>query len=475
MRLYLICGVTIALMVSALGACAEKKDYMPPDWGMMDKIIEEIEEPRFPDYSVVITSYGAIQGGEEDCSEAISLAIDKVSEQGGGTVVIPKGIFLCGPISLKSNIRLHLEEDAELRFSTRPEDYLPVVLTRWEGIDCYNYHPLIYAMDLENVAITGKGILNGMADNEHWWPWKGKTEYGYVKGDPCQLDPECRPRLKALNQEGVAVEDRIFGEGSYLRPQFIFFMNCKNVLLEDITIVQSPFWLIHPLLSENIVMRRVTMESDGPNNDGCDPESSKNILIEDCLFNTGDDCIAIKSGRNEDGRSWNRPSENIVIRSCTMHNGHGGVSIGSEISGGCRNIFVENSVMDSPDLERAIRIKTNSLRGGVIENIYIRNIEIGKVNEAVLRINCQYDSRKEGEGDFVPEIRNIHLNNVQSKASKHALMLEGVEGEESISNIYVVDCSFDGVEKESVVSEVINLFIKDSYINAQAFSVDEMD
>ena len=470
MRLFLIRCFTTALLYPALCGCAEKRDYEPPDWGMMETIIAEIKEPVFPDYSVSVTQFGALQGGIHDCSDAVSHAIEDVHLHGGGTVMVPCGIYLTGPVRLKSNVRMHLEEGAELRFSTNPADYLPVVRTRWEGIDCYNYHPLIYAVDEENVAITGKGVLNGMADQQHWWPWKGKVEYGYMKGDPSQLDPACRPRLKEYNEARAPVEERVFGEDSYLRPQFIHFLNCKNILLEDITIVQSPFWLIHPLLSENIVLRRVTMQSNGPNNDGCDPESSRNILIEDCFFKTGDDCIAIKSGRNEDGRSWNRPSENIIIRNCTMHNGHGGVAIGSEISGGCRNVFVENSIMDSPNLERAIRIKTNSLRGGTIENIFIRNIQVGEVDEAVLRINCHYDTKKEGEGAFLPHIRNIHLNQVKSQASKHALFLDGVKDVESISDIYVVDCTFEGVKEHSVVSYVSNLFLHNSYINGKLFS-----
>lgn len=465
MRLFQCRCLFPALVILFLSGCTTKRAYEPPDWGMVETIIVDIEEPVFSDYLVSVIRFGAVEGGEADCSEAIRNAIDDVFASGGGTVLIPAGIFYTGPIRLKSNVRIHLEKGAELRFSTDPGDYLPVVKTRWEGIDCYNYHPLIYALDAENVALTGEGILNGMADREHWWPWKGKTEYGFIEGSPSQLDPECRPRLKLCNERRVPLEERIFGDGYYLRPQFIHFNNCKNILLEDITIIQSPFWLIHPLLSENIILRRVTMQSSGPNNDGFDPESSRNILVEECLFKTGDDCIAIKSGRNEDGRKWNRPSENIVIRNCIMHNGHGGVVLGSETSGGCRNVFTENCVMDSPDLDRAIRIKTNSLRGGITENIYFRKILVGEVDEAVLRINCHYDSKKEGEGDFPPVVRNIHLNQVESKASKYALFLEGVEDLESIRDIYVVDCTFEGVEEHSIVSYVTNLKIDHSFEN----------
>lgn len=431
---------------------------------MMDSIAGRIREPVFPDHMVSINAPDP-EDGVTDYSGEINRAISQVSGRGGGTVRIPPGVYLTGPIRLMDNVRLHLEEGAELRFSTDPDDYLPVVQTRWEGIDCFNYHPLIYARDAENVAITGKGILNGMADNTHWWPWKGRKEYGYMEGDPSQLDPECRPRLKECNEERVPLEERIFGDGSCLRPQFINFLQCRNILIEDVTIIRSPFWLIHPLLSENIILRRVTMESSGPNNDGCDPESVRDMLIEDCFFNTGDDCIAIKSGRNEDGRSWNRPSENIIIRNCTMHNGHGGVVIGSEISGGCRNIFAAYSIMDSPDLDRAIRIKTNTLRGGEIENIFIRDIKIGEVDEAVLRINCHYDSSKEGEGNFIPSIHNIHLVDIESNGSRHSLYLEGIKETESIRDIYVVNCNFNGVEMGPVIENVANIYTDHTMVN----------
>ncbi len=454
-------GVVLMLVTCE---CQTSSQYQSPGWGMMDSILNQIQEPLFPERVVQIKRTDPDLEGH-DYSESINRAIQNISEQGGGTVLIPEGIYHTGPIRLLDNVRIHLEEGAELRFSTDPSDYLPVVQTRWEGIDCYNYRPLIYASHAENVAITGKGILNGMAGPENWWPWKGREDYGYEDGDPSQLDQGSRPRLEECNEKQVPVNERIFGAGSYLRPQFIQFFQCRNILIEDITIIRSPFWLIHPLLSENIIMRRVTMESSGPNNDGCDPESSKNMLIEDCFFNTGDDCIAIKSGRNQDGRRWNRPSENIVIRNCTMHNGHGGVVIGSEISGGCRNIFAVNSVMDSPGLQRAIRIKTNTQRGGVIENIFIRNIKVGQVDEAVLRINCHYDSKKEGEGEFVPCIRNIHLVNVESRESMRSLYLEGVEGKKSICDIFVVDCHFNGVKSDPVISEVTNLVAENTFVN----------
>ena len=205
--------------------------------------------------------------------------------------------------------------------------------------------------------------------------------------------------------------------------------------------------------------------SHGPNNDGCNPESCKNVLIEKCYFDTGDDCIAIKSGRNGDGRRWAIPSENIIVRDCEMKNGHGGVVIGSEISGGCRNVFVENCLMDSPQLERAIRIKTNSYRGGIVENLFVRDIKVGVVEEAVIKINCLYEIKEGDNGDHPPIIRNIHLDNIISQKSEFAFFLQGISQETTISNIVIENSSFDGVKKGNFIQYSDKPVLKDVYIN----------
>ena len=209
--------------------------------------------------------------------------------------------------------------------------------------------------------------------------------------------------------------------------------------------LRSPFWVIHPVFCEDLTVRGVHVVNNGPNGDGCDPESCRNVLIENCLFDTGDDCIAIKSGRNEDGRKWNVPSENIVVRGCTMNDGHGGVVIGSEISGGFRNLFVDNCRMDSPNLERVIRIKTSSARGGLIENIYVRNVTVGQCREAVLRINLDYEPREKARRGFIPEVRNVVLENVTCSKSEYGLWLYGLDDRTNISGVVLRDCRFDGV------------------------------
>lgn len=270
-----------------------------------------------------------------------------------------------------------------------------MVKTRFEGVEVMNYSPLIYARGQENIAITGEGTLDGQASDLNWWKWKGgaKPEPGTQRGDRDQLFKQA--------DDGVPVEQRVYGAGHFLRPAFIEPDESKNILIEGVTIKNAPFWVIHPTLSSNVTIRGITVISHGPNNDGADPESSTDVLIEKATFDTGDDCIAIKSGRNADGRRVNRPSERIVIRNSTMRAGHGGVTVGSEVSGSVRDVFAEKLVMSSPDLERGIRLKTNAVRGGVIENVFARDIEIGEVGSAI-DIDLLYEEGAEG---FVPAHR----------------------------------------------------------------------
>ncbi len=438
----------------------------PASWNKADSILSEIKEPSIPASIFNILDFEAVADGKTLNTIPINNAISHASESGGGTVLIPEGTFLTGAIHLKSNVRLHLEEKAIVLFSANPKDYLPVVISRWEGMDCYNYSPLIYGYNLENIAITGKGILDGQADNTNWWPWKGRREYGWKLGMPSQSDSAGRPLLIEFNINQVPVEQRIMGEEHYLRPPFIQLYRCKNILLQDFTIKNSPFWVIHPLLSENIILRGVRVNSSGTNNDGCDPESCKNVLIEECFFNTGDDCIALKSGRNADGRRWNIPTENVIIRNCKMQNGHGGIVIGSEISGGCRNIFVENCEMSSPDLERAIRIKTNSQRGGMVENIFIRNIRVGEVREAVIRINCLYEPQ-EGRGDFPPLVRNVYISDITSQKANRAVYMSGIKDLICIDDIHITNCEFEGVEQNCRIQEAGRVVLNNITINGK--------
>jgi polygalacturonase len=323
-----------------------------------------------------------------------------------------------------------------------------------------SYSPLIYAFDEQDVAVTGPGTLDGQADATHWWNWtRGGT------GIPGQA--AARRRLMDFGAQGTPVAERVFGDGSYLRPNFIQPYRCRNVFIEGITILNSPMWEIHPVLCTNVIVRGVTINSHGPNNDGCNPESCRDVLIEKCSFDTGDDCIALKSGRNNDGRRVGVPVENVVIRDCTMKDGHGGVTIGSEISGGARNIFAERCRMDSPQLDRALRLKTNSVRGGTIEKVFMRDVTVGQVKEAIVAVDFNYE---EGDaGKFPPVVRDIEVRNVTSSKSTYGLLLRGY-AHTPITNLRLVNCKFDNVERPDVLEHVKDVAFTNVSINGMVLN-----
>jgi polygalacturonase len=436
-------------------------------WQQAKDIEANIVVPQFEDATFNIVDYGAKEGVDVNNSSAFAAAIAACSEIGGGRVVVPKGVFYTGAIHLLDNVNLHLEEGSEVRFSTNPKDYLPVVHTSFEGTELMNYSPLIYAKDKKNIAVTGKGTLNGQANNEHWWWWCGKDFYGWKEGQPEQKDAQSRPRLVDLAAKDVPVEERIFGENHYLRPSFIEFLDCENILIEGVKIVNAPFWVVHPLKSKHVTVDGITVESHGPNNDGCDPEYCSDVVIKNCHFNTGDDCIAIKSGRNEDGRRVAIKSERIIVRDCEMLDGHGGVVMGSEISAGVSDVFVENCIMNSPNLDRAIRIKTNSKRGGLVENIHVRNIKVGQVKEAVLKVNMFYATYNDQKGDFIPEVRNVTLENIEVKNGGYYGILAKGYPESPIENITFKNVKIEQVDEAFSLENVKGLRLIDTYINGE--------
>lgn len=438
----------LALSLISISITAQKTDV----WTECEKVVNSIESPNIADKEYVITDFGAsVSLGAIDNGNAINKAIETASCAGGGRVIVPEGEWLTGPITMMSGVNLVISKGATIKFSKIHEHYLPVVKTRWEGIDCYNLHPLIYAYEQNDIAITGEGTIDGQADVETWWHWCGSArKYGWKEGMLRQNAPgHGRVRLTECEQTGVPLEERKMTIADALRPQLINFYSCERVLIENVTIKNSPFWVIHPLMVNNLIVRGVQIISHGPNSDGCDPESSKNVLIENCFFDTGDDCIAIKSGRNNDGRIWNKPSENIVVRNCRMKNGHGGVVVGSEITGGYRNLWVENCNMDSPELERVIRIKTNPCRGGIIENIYARNITVGQCKEAILKINLDYEPREACQRDFPPIVRNVNIENITSQKSKYGIYIVGLKDITNIENVNINNCEFNGVTDDN--------------------------
>ena len=420
------------------------------------QIEQSIREPKFADKAYLITKYGAkTTNTAAKNQKAIQRTIDLCSKKGGGRVVIPAGqTFQTGAIELKSGVNLEVQEGAVLAFVFQPELY-PIVETSWEGLECFNLSPCVYAFKAKDIAITGKGTIDGGGSNDTWWPWCGAPKYGWKEGVISQKI-EARPRLLKNGEDGIPMynekgersPERVFGPKDGLRPQLVSFNKCEGILLEDVTLLRSPFWVIHPLHSTDITVRRVKMINDGPNGDGCDPECCDRVLIEDCFFDTGDDCIAIKSGRNRDGRERNMPSKNIIIRRCEMKNGHGGVVVGSEISGGCQNVYAHDCVMDSPELERVLRIKTNSCRGGVIENINMRNITVGVCKEAVLKINTDYEPKEVCCRGYYPTVRNVLMENVTCQKSRYGVMIVGYEADSlsyTVNHITVRNCQFDGV------------------------------
>ena len=434
--------VALACMLS-FGAFAQN------EWNTVYKQIEaRIQAPTFKDK----VFKAAVKEGNtaKKNQQIINATITKANKAGGGKVVIPAGKYMTGPITIKSNVNLHVEKDAELIFAFDRTLY-PLVYTRWEGLDLYNYQPCIYAIDCVNIGLTGEGTINGNGSNENWWYMKGNKNHGYKEGvDEWQGTSKVGPRadLIKMSDGNVPAEQRVFGMGKGLRPQLVNFVRCENVIIEGVSLLNSPFWVIHPMFCKNLTVRNAYIYNEGPNGDGCDPESCEDVLIEGCTFHTGDDCIALKSGRNGDGLRANIPCQNVIVRKCTMEDGHGGVVIGSEISGGCNNIFAEDCDMDSPNLERVLRIKTNTCRGGINQNIFMRNIRVGECSEAVMRINLVYEPNEIAERGHIPTVRNVYMENVTCKKSKYGILLNGLEDQDQIYNINVKNCTFEGLTAE---------------------------
>ncbi|HLP03751.1 MAG TPA: glycosyl hydrolase family 28 protein [Opitutaceae bacterium] len=368
----------------------------------------ELKRPVFPARVVDVREHGAVPGGEVKNTAAFAAAIRACSEAGGGRVLVPAGRWLTGPIHLRSRIELHLAEGAEVVFSDKFEDYLPPVFVRVGGIECFNYSPLIYARGCTDIAITGPGRLNGNA--QAWWAWKSR---------------ESRVLFEA-GASGLPLEQRVYGtEEAAIRPNFVSFVECNRVLLEGFTIGSGPNWTIHPVYCEDVIIRRVHVLTDGPNNDGIDPDSCRNVLVEHCVFDTGDDCLVLKSGYNEDGWRVGRPTENVVMRWCSSKRGHGGLVIGSEMSGDVRNVYMHDCEFEGTD--RAVRIKSKRGRGGVVENIWAENIRVKDLRYEVVILNMDYSSdQRRLTNQRAPLFRNITVRNVTGDGAPAAVRIVGL-------------------------------------------------
>lgn len=406
-KFFLLSIAALSLVV----ACNNKKTSLE----MTEIIINspfDMPGIKIPDFSncrkISITDFGAVAGNKEKNTLAIEKAIERANSIGGATVVIPEGEWITGKIHLKSNVNLFLGKGAVLLFSENPDDYLPPVHSTWEGVECYNYSPLIYAYECENIAVTGQGEIKAKMDV--WKKWFSRPK-GHM---------ESLKRLYYMASYDSLVSDRkMVNDSAHFRPQFIQFNRCKHILLEGISITNSPFWTIHPYLSKDIVIRNITVYAHGHNNDGVDPEMSQNMLIENCIFDQGDDAIAVKSGRNQDAWRLNTPSKNIVIKNCTVKNGHQLLAIGSELSGGVENVFMDSCIVaDSAKMFHLLFIKTNERRGGYVNGIYMSNITAGKMDKGVMGIETDvlYQWR-----NLVPTIekkltpiKNVNIENVKA-------------------------------------------------------------
>lgn len=407
--------IAVAAMIVAVACAPTRPDNetisVEAPFYMPDIII-----PAFAPRSFSITDFGASNDTSHMCTMAFAAAIRACNEVGGGTVEVPTGIWLTGPIHLKSNVNLHLAEGAVIQFIDDPQAYLPAVPTSWEGMECYNYSPLIYAYECENVAITGKGTF--APKMKTWKEWFGRP----------------RPHLDALKQlytmasTDVAVEERQMAKGeNNLRPHLIQFNRCRNIMLDGFKIRESPFWTIHIYMCESGVAHNLDFSAHGHNNDGIDLEMTRNFLVENCVFDQGDDAVVIKAGRNRDAWRLATPSENIVVRNCEIRAGHTLLGIGSEMSGGVRNIYMHDCTAPST-VHRFCFIKTNHRRGGFIENIYMKDVDAGGAL-SVLEIDTDvlYQWR-----DLVPtyeekltKISGIHLDDIDVREAKLIFELKG--------------------------------------------------
>lgn len=452
-------------------------------WAYADQIVEIVENqaPVFGEYSVKIEDFGAeirteaVTDKAEEAelakknTEAIAKAIADVTahedEKGvkGGKVVIPAGYTYTGAIHLDNNVNLHLEDEAHLMFTTDYSQY-PNVLTRWEGVRCYNYSPMIYAYQKENIAVTGKGILDGQATKEEYWlPWKNS------KILPDETQTEDRNALFKMGEDKVPIEERVFGQGHYLRPAFVQSYGCEKVLIEDITINNAPFWMIHPVESNYVTVRGVNVESYGYNNDGVNPESCKYVLIENCQFNTGDDCIAVKSGRNADALEHGIASEFIVARNNEFNTGKGAcITVGSEMSADVRYVYsIGNHAKDTVEHLQAVSLKSNGDRGGTIEKIYVKDLVSESVEDHAILITLLYE---EGDtGVRSPKIKDIYIDNCEFHGGTQSVISLLGYDRSPIENVHITNCTFDGAENIFNLYNMKGLFFENTTINGEKF------
>src|SRR5580693_6265194 len=420
------------------------RTWLPAD-AAADRIVASVRRPRFPSRYFPITRFGAVGDGVTDCTAAFKAAIAACNRWGGGHVIVPAGTFFTGAIHLLSHVDLHLEAGSTILFSQDPNAYLPVVFTRWQGIELMNYSPPIYSYGQRNIAITGSGTLNGQADANHWWNWKN-------------LETPDFDLLETMADDNVPVAQRVFGPGHFLPPQMIQPFLTDIVLIQGVSIINSPFWHLNPNLCDNVTVEGVSISSSGPNTDGCDPESCDGVVIDGVTFDTGDDCIAIKSGRDADGRRVNVPSQNLVIQNSNFANGHGGITIGSEMTGGVKNVYARDLTMNSSNLQAGHRIKTNTLRGGYARNSNVYRITAGPVGGPLLLIQGNYNGQT---GDFPPDVTDINLVDWTVGSCAGIWSLVGASASDPIGTATLEDLTITTSTAANSAQFISNLVVKD--------------
>lgn len=430
-----------------LSGCGDSRFAGTDDpWSKADEIVRQIQLPDFPERVFSMSEYGAMGDGVTDNKAVFDRVIELCKEAGGGTIHVEAGNWLVnGPIHLKSNMNLHLEEGARLFFGGDPAFYLPLVLTSWEGTRCYNYSPFIYVFRAKNVAITGKGEIDGEG-SDPWNKWK-------------QLQDPGKKRIRRMNNEAVPLSERLFGEGHYLRPHLVQFYESENILVEDVKITDSPFWCLHFVYSKNITVRGLTYDAYNLNNDGIDPESSENILIENVSFGNGDDNIAIKAGRDLEARTLGIPSKNIVVRNCRF-SGYNAIAVGSEMSGGVHDVFVENCTYAGRVIY-GIYLKGNRDRGGEVRDIYVRNIEFDTTRSTII-----IDSNYKNQGSCCPPtFKNIYIENIRAThAADYGIFLKG-SAQKHLDSIFISDLTVGSAETAMAVSHTDHLSVSGVRIN----------
>ncbi|MFB6317494.1 glycoside hydrolase family 28 protein [Saccharicrinis sp. FJH54] len=440
-RKLLLCFLT-AILLSCESGNITKFDFET-------YVTQNISEPQIPDNKLNVQSFRSETDSLNDWKTTFDVAIAELKKLGGGTLVVPPGnYFIKGPLHLTSHLEIKLEKGARLYFSSEPKYYLPVVKTSWEGTFLYNYSPFIYAFQCTDVAITGEGIIDGEA-SDTWSKWK-------------TLQKKDQLLSREMNHQNIPVNERIFGEGHYLRPQLIQFYNCKNVKVEGITIEDSPFWCIHLLKCEGAIVRAVRYNAFNYNNDGIDPEYAKNVLIEEVYFNNSDDNVAIKAGRDNEGRASATGSENIIVRNCHFKGLHA-IVIGSEMSAGVKNVLVKDCDF-AGKLKRGIYLKSNPDRGGFIHNIYVDNVRLGEVEDCIYITSFYHN---EGKG-HVTDISNVYMNNITcQKATQNGVVIQGYP-DQKVKDIYISNLTIDTVANALSMVDAENIVFSDVILGEAA-------